>query len=101
VGTNRDIVAETPSDWNLGPRAREWQTARIKLRFPEASFVPTKVKLLLTLAVIAIGAFCAWLEMTYADAFVAKVIVGLVVFLVIALWMFPEAGVKDGQQKPD
>ncbi len=65
--------------------------------------MPTKVKLLLTLAVIAIGAFCAWLEMTYADPFVAKVIAGLVIFLVIALWMFPEAGVKDGdgQQKPD
>ena len=63
--------------------------------------MPTKVKLLLTLAVIAIGALCTWLEMTYADPFVAKVIAGLVVFLVIALWMFPEAGVKDGEQKPD
>jgi hypothetical protein len=56
---------------------------------------------MLTLAVIAIGAFCAWLEMTHADAFVAKVVAGLTVFLVIALWMFPEAGVKDGEQKPD
>lgn len=63
--------------------------------------MPTKVKIILTLLVIAIGAFCAWLEMTYADPFIAKVIGGLVVFLVIALWMFPEAGVKDGEQKSD
>ena len=67
----------------------------------EADFVPTKVKLMLTLAVIAVGALCVWLEINYADAFVAKIIGGLVVFLVIALWMFPEAGVKDGEQKSD
>jgi hypothetical protein len=41
------------------------------------------------------------MELTYAEPFVAKVIAGLVVFLVIALWLFPEAGVKDGEQKPD
>ena len=63
--------------------------------------MPTKVKLMLTLAVIAIGALCVWLEFTYADAFVAKVIGGLIAFLVIALWIFPEAGVKDGEQKAD
>jgi hypothetical protein len=67
----------------------------------EAGPVPTKVKLLLTLAVIALGAFCAWLEASYADALVAKVIAGLTAFLVIALWMFPEAGVKSGEQKPE
>jgi len=63
--------------------------------------MPTKVKLMLTLAVIVIGGFCAWLEMTYADGAVAKVIAGLAIFMVIALWMFPEAGVKDGEQKPE
>jgi len=62
--------------------------------------MPTKVKLMLTAMVIAIGGCCAWLEHTYADPFVAQVIAGLVVFLVIALWMFPEAGVKDGEQAP-
>ena len=63
--------------------------------------MPTKVKLILTLSVIIIGTGAAWLEATYADPFVAKVIAGLVVFLVVALWIFPEAGVKDGEQKAD
>ena len=89
------------SEWQLGPALLEWQTAVNETRFSEAGSVPTKVKIILTLLVIAIGAFCAWLEMTYADPLIAKVIVGLVVFLVIALWMFPEAGVKDGEQKSD
>lgn len=60
--------------------------------------MPTKVKLMLTLAVTALGALTAWLEATYADGFVAKVIVGLAIFMIISLWMFPEAGEKDGEQ---
>jgi len=63
--------------------------------------MPTKVKLILTLSVIVIGAGCTWLEAIYADPFVAKVIAGLVAFLVVALWIFPEAGVKDGEQQSD
>lgn len=63
--------------------------------------MPTKVKLILTLSVIIIGAGCAWLEAAYADPFVAKVIAGLVTVMVVALWIFPEAGVKDGDQNAD
>jgi hypothetical protein len=62
--------------------------------------VPTKVKLLLTLAVLVLGSLTAWLEATYADGFVAKVIIGLALFMIISLWMFPEAGAKDGEQTP-
>ncbi len=60
--------------------------------------MPTKVKAMLTLAVAALGAACFWLERTYADPAVAWVVGGLAAFMVLALWLFPEAGVKDGER---
>ena len=54
----------------------------------------TKIKLFLTLGVVLLGALCSWLEATYADSFVAIVIIGLTVFMIIALWLFPEAGAR-------
>ena len=54
-----------------------------------------KIKLILTLGVIIVGTFSIWLEATFADLTVAKVIAGLVVTMVVALWLFPEAGAKD------
>ena len=54
-----------------------------------------KIKLILTLGVIMVGTFSVWLEATFADLTVAKVIAGLVVIMVVALWLFPEAGAKD------
>tara|TARA_B100000676_G_scaffold108463_1_gene108490 strand:- start:424 stop:564 length:141 start_codon:yes stop_codon:yes gene_type:complete len=44
---------------------------------------------------VLFGALCSWLEASYADSFVAIVIIGLTVFMIIALWLFPEAGAKD------
>ena len=61
--------------------------------------MPTTVKLALSVAVIVLGAGCAWLERTYGEITVSWVIVGLVAFMVLALWLFPEAGVKDGEQQ--
>ncbi len=55
----------------------------------------TKIKVILTLGVVLLGALCSWLEASYADSFVAIVIIGLTVFMIIALWLFPEAGAKD------
>ena len=55
----------------------------------------TKIKLILTFGVVLLGTFCSWLEATYADSFVAIVIIGLTAFMIIALWLFPEAGAKD------
>jgi len=57
--------------------------------------VSTKIKLILTFGVLVFGALSAWLEVLFADETVAKVIVGLVIFMIIALWIFPEAGAKD------
>ena len=57
--------------------------------------VSKKIKLILTLGVIMVGTFSIWLEATFADLTVAKVIAGLVVIMVVALWLFPEAGAKD------
>tara|TARA_B100001123_G_C14830541_1_gene835957 strand:- start:345 stop:524 length:180 start_codon:yes stop_codon:yes gene_type:complete len=54
-----------------------------------------KIKVILTMGVIALGALCTWLEFHFADPFVAKVIVGLAIFMIVALWLFPEAGAKD------
>ena len=41
-----------------------------------------------------VGTFSVWLEAAFADLTVAKVIAGLVVIMVVALWLFPEAGAK-------
>ncbi len=60
--------------------------------------MPTGVKLALSVAVIAIGAGCAWLERTYGETLVFWVILGLTAFMVLAVWLFPEAGVKDGEK---
>jgi hypothetical protein len=57
--------------------------------------VSKKIELILTLGVIMVGTFSIWLEATFADLTVAKVIAGLVVIMVVALWLFPEAGAKD------
>tara|TARA_S200000501_G_scaffold131853_1_gene124639 strand:+ start:2618 stop:2812 length:195 start_codon:yes stop_codon:yes gene_type:complete len=57
--------------------------------------VSKKIKLILTLGVIMVGTFSVWLEAAFADLTVAKVIAGLVVIMVVALWLFPEAGAKD------
>jgi hypothetical protein len=57
--------------------------------------VSKKIKLILTLGVIMVGTFSVWLEATFADLTVAKVIAGLVVIMIVALWLFPEAGAKD------
>ena len=57
-----------------------------------------KIKLILTLGVIMVGTFSVWLEAAFADLTVAKVIAGLVVIMVVALWLFPEAGAKDDTQ---
>ena len=54
-----------------------------------------KIKLILTLGVIMVGGLSVWLEATFAYTTVAKVIAGLVVVMIIALWLFPEAGAKD------
>ena len=42
-----------------------------------------------------VGAFSVWLEATFADPTVAKVIAVLVAIMIVALWLFPEAGAKD------
>ena len=60
--------------------------------------MPTGVKLALSIAVIVVGAGCAWLERSYGEDLVFKVIIGLTAFMVLALWLFPEAGVKDGEK---
>ena len=63
--------------------------------------MPTSVKLALSAVVLVVGALCAWLEARYADTTVAVVIACLAAFMIVALWLFPEAGVKDGEQSPD
>ena len=63
--------------------------------------MPTKVKLFLSIAVIVIGAACSWLEAVHRDEAVAMVIGGLTAFMILALWLFPEAGVKDDDGRPE
>ncbi len=62
--------------------------------------MPTKVKLLLTAVVALIGGISVWLEATFSQETVAMVIAGLAVFMIVALWMFPEAGAKDDSEEP-
>ena len=42
-----------------------------------------------------VGVLSVWLEATFAEPTVAKVLAGLVAIMIVALWLFPEAGAKD------
>lgn len=60
--------------------------------------MPTGVKRVPGVGVLVVGAGCACLERSYGQELAFRVIIGLTAIVMPALWLFPEAGVKDGEK---
>jgi len=56
--------------------------------------MPPRIKLLLSLLVLAAGAGVFTFEQSFGNTTPAYVAAGLAVFMVIAVWLFPEASKK-------
>ena len=54
--------------------------------------MPTHIKIIVSLVTLIVGAIFFYFENTLGDAYVAKVGISLSVFMVLAMWIFPEAG---------
>jgi uncharacterized membrane protein YeaQ/YmgE (transglycosylase-associated protein family) len=58
--------------------------------------MPTYIKVIVSIVAALAGLVASWLEQRYAGrGDVAAVILGLTAFMVVAMWLFPEAGKKD------
>ena len=58
--------------------------------------MPTYIKVIVLIVAALAGLVASWLEQRYAGrGDVAAVILGLTAFMVVAMWLFPEAGKKD------
>lgn len=58
--------------------------------------MPTYIKIMLSITVVIVGIAAAWAEREFgAGKDVAAVVLGLTAFMVVAMWLFPEAGKKD------
>ena len=60
--------------------------------------MPTHVKIIVSIITLLAGAVFFWFENAHGEAHVAAVGAGLSVFMVLAMWIFPEAG--DRAKKP-
>lgn len=54
--------------------------------------MPTHIKIMVSVITLLIGAAFYHLEGKFGEAQVANVAAALSVFMVLAMWMFPEAG---------
>lgn len=54
--------------------------------------MPTHIKIIVSIVTLIVGATFYYLEAQYGHAHVAQVGAFLSVFMVLAMWIFPEAG---------
>ncbi|MGR8946728.1 MAG: hypothetical protein ACU84Q_01685 [Gammaproteobacteria bacterium] len=54
--------------------------------------MPTHIKIIVSIVTLIVGAVFFYLENSLGQAHVAKVGAFLSVFMVVAMWIFPEAG---------
>lgn len=54
--------------------------------------MPTHIKIIVSVITLIVGAVFYYLESGHGQAHVANVGLGLSVFMVLAMWIFPEAG---------
>lgn len=62
--------------------------------------MPNDVKTIVSVVTLLAAFAFAWWEAAVAQTVPAWFIVGFAVFAVIAMWIFPEAGVKKGEMPP-
>ena len=62
--------------------------------------MPNDVKAIVSVVTLLAALAFAWWEATISQMVPAWFVVGFAVFAVIAMWIFPEAGVKKGDMPP-
>ena len=62
--------------------------------------MPTDVKATLSVVALVVALAVAFWERAYGLPHLFWVVIGLAVFAVAAMWVFPEAGVKKGDLPP-
>jgi hypothetical protein len=58
--------------------------------------MPTNIKLMLSIVALAIGAVVFYWERQNGNEPLSWMVAALVVFMVMAMWIFPETGSKKG-----
>ena len=54
--------------------------------------MPTQIKIIVSILTILVGAIFFYFEREFGQDHVANVAVALSIFMVLAMWIFPEAG---------
>ena len=62
--------------------------------------MPNDVKAIVSLVTVIVAFAFAHYEQAYGKANLYWLVIGLAVFAVVAMWIFPEAGVKKGDLPP-
>jgi hypothetical protein len=62
--------------------------------------MPNDVKAIVSLFTLLVGFGFAYWEQAYGKPELFWLVAGLSVFAVVAMWVFPEAGVKKGDMPP-
>lgn len=61
--------------------------------------MPNGIKAILSLVVLIVGAIAHWYERQAGNEPLSWVAVGLAVFMVLAMWIFPETGSRKGDSR--
>ncbi len=61
--------------------------------------MPSGIKAILSLIVLIIGAVAHWYEGQAGNEQLSWVAAGLAVFMVLAMWIFPETGSRKGNER--
>jgi zinc transporter ZupT len=61
--------------------------------------MPTDVKAMVSAIVLIIGAILAWWRGSPIRPDYANAVIATAIFMVVAMWIFPEAGVKKSKAK--
>jgi len=61
--------------------------------------MPNDVKAVVSVVVLIVTAVLAWWSGSPIRPDLSNVVIGIAVFMVVAMWIFPEAGVKKGEPK--
>ena len=61
--------------------------------------MPNDVKAAVSIAVLIVAAVLAWWSGSPIRPDFSRFVIGTAVFMVVAMWIFPEAGAKKGKAK--
>ena len=60
--------------------------------------MPNNIKTMLSILTLIVGAVVIYFERQAGNDHLAWVVAGLTVFMVLAMWLFPETGGKNGSK---